>query len=300
MTSNGKLDLKDLTKLSAGNHYLQKDAARSYGKINALFQKRFNKPLAVTDAYRSYELQKKLFLERYDHTPRAGNTYANGGIKTWNGRTWHKKPYVAVVAQPGYSNHGWGRTVDFGAGVNTSFTSPEHLWMLNVAADYGWNNVEGRSIREPWHFVYVPSNDKKSHIKEEPEVKLITKSASKTKQKSAKTWKNVIVDDNGTDVSVNASAGVFNSTIKVELRDVPEGHQIQLRAVVAEKGKDGKFAITRRYPIVERIGTKGGSFVDATQIGKLKSGERLRWQFVVFTDKPCAVGVVEAQTVVYN
>lgn len=300
MTSNGQIDKKDLTKLSTGEHYLQDSSARSYEAVNVLFKEEFGTTLTVTDAYRPESEQETIFLRRYDHTPRAGNTVRNGGIKYWKGRTWHKKPKVAVAATPGQSNHGWGRTVDFGAGVNTSFTSKEHLWMLKVASEYGWNNVEGRAIGEPWHFTHVPSNDKKTNSKETPEVELVTKKATKTKQKSAKTWKNLIVDDNGTDVSVNTQAGVFNSSVKIGFQGIPKGDQIQLRAVVAKKDKAGKYEIVRRYPVVERIGTEGGTFVDATQTGKLASGERLRWQFVVYTAKPASVGTVEVQTLVYK
>lgn len=285
MTANGKLDPKTLTELSVGgNQRLLTNAAKSYERLAKAFRKRFGKVLSVTDSYRPYEDQKRIFLARYDHTPRAGNTYANGGIKRWNGKTWHKKAGVAVAAQPGWSNHGWGLALDLGAGVNRSFTSPEYLWMQANAPAYGWTNIEGRPLREPWHWVYSESTDRRKNDKVET-VAYITRSTTKTKQKAARTWKTIVIDDNKSDVSVVSNkTGVFDSRLKATIKGLPEGRQIQVRAVRVEKDKAGKRQIQHRYPIIERIGTPGGTFIDAEQVGKVRSNQRIRWQIVAFDD----------------
>lgn len=133
-------------------------AARSLKQLAAKFKAEFKKDLVANYGYRSYNDQVKVFKANYDFTPRAGNTYANGGIKWWQGRAWHKKSGKAVAAQPGFSNHGWGTAIDFG-GLK-SFTSAEYLWLAKNAPYYGWTNTEGKSIREYWHWVYNINQDK--------------------------------------------------------------------------------------------------------------------------------------------
>lgn len=280
---NGRISPDLLVSLST-NGKLLAAPAKSYERLNKAFKAEFGKPLAVTDAYRAYDnpyaySQTDIFLKRYDHTPRAGNTYANGGIKTWNGKTWHKKSGVAVAATPGTSNHGLGITIDFGAGVNTSFTSKEYLWMKANAPAYGWTNDEGRQINEPWHWNYTESNDKHRNDKESPTVTYFSKGTTKTKQKFGTSFKQVVVDDNKTDVSVVwGKDGLFDSRFKATVSGLKAGSQIQIRAVRYEKDKNGKYVVNHTFPTVERIGTSGLTMIDAEQIGKVKSNQRIRWQ----------------------
>lgn len=104
--------------------------------MRVAFQARFGKPLVITDGYRTYDEQVRLKAEK--------GSYA---------------------ATPGMSNHGWGQALDLGSGVERSFTSPEHLWMRENGARFGWthpvwahNHNPSDGQDEPWHFegVYVP------------------------------------------------------------------------------------------------------------------------------------------------
>lgn len=157
IATNGKLTSKELK--TAFGVQLTPAASDSMGRLRVAFKKEFGKELVVSYGYRSGAVQERIFLSRYDHTPRKGNTYANGGIINWRGRTWHKKAGVAPAAAPYTSNHGLGRAVDLGSGVG-SFSSKEYKWMSANAPKYGWTNTEGARIREAWHWVYNSANDK--------------------------------------------------------------------------------------------------------------------------------------------
>lgn len=137
---------------------LTSPAANSLTKLASAFKAQFKKDLVANYGYRPYDDQVKVFKENYDHTPRAGRTSSNGGLKWWNGRVWYRKDGKAVAAQPGFSNHGWGLAVDLG-GIK-SFTSAEYKWLASNAPRYGWTNDEGRKISEYWHWVYDINRDK--------------------------------------------------------------------------------------------------------------------------------------------
>jgi len=118
---------------------------------------------SAADAYRSLAIQTRIFLERYttDQSQVGADgklrTRANGGIKDWNGRTWYRRDGVAVAATPGTSNHGLGRAVDVAA--IGGFTGARYQQFAAVAGPAGWTNTEGRSIGEPWHWVYQGNLD---------------------------------------------------------------------------------------------------------------------------------------------
>ena len=65
----------------------------------------------------------------------------------------------SLCANPGTSNHGWGKAVDIGAccGINTG-TGPAFDWLTINAGRYGWNHPAwaqpGGSKPEPWHWEY--------------------------------------------------------------------------------------------------------------------------------------------------
>jgi hypothetical protein len=97
--------------------------------LRAAFAARFGKPLVVTDDYRTYEEQVRLKIE--------------------------KGPYAAT---PGYSNHGLGRALDLGSGVNLE-GSPEYLWMKANGPRFGWfhprwaeDKDPSNGQQEPWHW----------------------------------------------------------------------------------------------------------------------------------------------------
>lgn len=153
---NGKIPASSLTKLStpgallkgpaASFERLNKEATMTVGTTNAL------------QAYRSLAQQKATFLGSYDTKYRAGRTVANGGKKVYQGKTYYRKDGKAVAAVPGTSNHGVGVAVDW-QGLD-GFGTKDYLAFAKLAAKHGWNNTEGKKIKEYWHWVYVEKNDK--------------------------------------------------------------------------------------------------------------------------------------------
>lgn len=152
--ANGKIPLSALTKMST-NLYARADAAASYERMAKEFNKVYG-PMLMTDAYRSYELQVKIFTERYDIRWIGRGPY--GDVRWWNGKRYVRMRNAAA-AVPGTSNHGIGVAVDFASGINSSFSSPQHNWMKAHAGRFGWSNAAGRTINEPWHWEYNPVND---------------------------------------------------------------------------------------------------------------------------------------------
>lgn len=95
------------------------------------FALKFHKPLYATDGYRDYATQVQLKKE--------------------------KGPYAAT---PGTSNHGWGLAFDLASNVNVD-TSPEHRWMEQNAARFGFenpwwarNSTTADGMYEPWHWEF--------------------------------------------------------------------------------------------------------------------------------------------------
>ncbi|MFC7613776.1 M15 family metallopeptidase [Actinokineospora soli] len=105
------------------------DAAGAYQAMAQAFGRAFGKPLCITDSYRTFAAQVRLYGE---------------------------KPALAAV--PGTSNHGWGMAVDLCGGVQ-SFAAPEYRWMAANAGAFGWSNPAwarpGRGREEPWHWEYT-------------------------------------------------------------------------------------------------------------------------------------------------
>ncbi|MBE1877644.1 D-alanyl-D-alanine carboxypeptidase family protein [Myceligenerans pegani] len=115
----------------AAGHLLRCDAAAALEGLNRRFEKRFGKPIPITDSYRSYAAQVRLKKV---------------------------KPYLAAV--PGTSNHGWGLAVDLGAPINTG-RSAEYRWLREHGPAYGWDNPSWARLDgvkpEPWHFEFFAS-----------------------------------------------------------------------------------------------------------------------------------------------
>jgi hypothetical protein len=111
-----------------GNHVLRCDAAAAFGALNQAYAARFGAPLCVTDSYRTFDAQVRLYAQ---------------------------KPALAAV--PGTSNHGWGLALDLCGGAQ-SFGSPQYAWLRANAPSAGWVNPEwawpGRGREEPWHWEF--------------------------------------------------------------------------------------------------------------------------------------------------
>lgn len=125
---NGKLPDAALCPLPQSGEMLRADAAEAFLELDGAFREEFERPLCVTDSYRPYHEQVRLFQEMLP----------------------------GMAAQPGTSKHGLGVAVDLCGGVN-ELDSTEHRWMLETAPEYGWVNPDwARDGFEPWHWEYDP------------------------------------------------------------------------------------------------------------------------------------------------
>jgi hypothetical protein len=122
--------------------------------------------------------QTCIFLDRMvlgDHRTRPG---FQSITRTWNGRTWTLRAGKAPCATPGTSNHGSGRAVDVRTSrrpedpsrdvaiIFSSWTDPDRIAFLKVAAKHGWADAEGRLAGELWHLTYYPHLDQ--HLSTKP------------------------------------------------------------------------------------------------------------------------------------
>jgi hypothetical protein len=131
---NGRLPASQLATIPGTNRRLLAALVPQTAALRAAFQGAFGKPLVITDAYRSYAEQVTL--------------KATKGV---------------YAATPGTSNHGWGRAIDFGSGVNIE-GSPEYRWMKAHAPTYGWTHPRwaedgnpANGQQEPWHWEAAPT-----------------------------------------------------------------------------------------------------------------------------------------------
>ncbi|MGX7826912.1 D-alanyl-D-alanine carboxypeptidase family protein [Actinokineospora sp. 24-640] len=126
---NGLIPAAALCPLGVGGHALRCDAAGAYRAMSEAFGAAFGGPLCITDSYRTFSAQVRLYGQ---------------------------KPALAAV--PGTSNHGWGLAVDLCGGAQ-SFGSPEYRWLAANAAVFGWSNPAwaqpGRGREEPWHWEFI-------------------------------------------------------------------------------------------------------------------------------------------------
>lgn len=157
---NGKLDaLKDVAPIYSG-HVLRADAAASWMRLTG----DYGRQIRVTDAYRSYVTQERIFKQRYTPQKSGGGYY--GDVRFWNGVRYVRKPGTAAAAVPGTSNHGWGVALDLADGVNTG-AGPAWEWLQANAARYGWVNpawAKNPRTYEPWHWEYSPDLDQSKPV----------------------------------------------------------------------------------------------------------------------------------------
>lgn len=124
---NGLIPRSALCVLPGGGEHLRADAARAFYRLNAAYRARFGSNICITDAYRPLSEQQHLYAV--------------------------KPPGYAAV--PGTSNHGLGKAVDLGCGIN-SFGTAQHNWMRSNAGRFGWFHPAWArtSAIEPWHWEY--------------------------------------------------------------------------------------------------------------------------------------------------
>jgi hypothetical protein len=125
---NGFIPRTALCPIGIGPHILRCDAAAAFAALDEAYLRAFGVPLCVTDSYRTFDAQVRLYGE---------------------------KPALAAV--PGTSNHGWGLAVDLCGGAE-SFGTPVHAWLAATAPALGWVNPSwarpGAGREEPWHWEF--------------------------------------------------------------------------------------------------------------------------------------------------
>jgi cell wall-associated NlpC family hydrolase len=126
---NGFIPLTALCPAGVGRQVLRCDAAAAFGAMNSAYAATFGRPVCVTDSYRTFPEQVRLY-----------------GVKP------------ALAAVPGTSNHGWALAVDLCGGLQ-SFGTAQYAWMVANAPAFGWSNPSwaraGRGREEPWHWEFT-------------------------------------------------------------------------------------------------------------------------------------------------
>jgi cell wall-associated NlpC family hydrolase len=126
---NGLIPPSALCSIGVAGHMLRCDAAAAWKAMSAAFAGVFGTPMCITDSYRPYVVQVRLYGQ---------------------------KPALAAV--PGTSNHGWGLAVDLCGGIDHYGTS-QYNWMLANAGRFGWLHPTwadpGNGREEPWHWEYA-------------------------------------------------------------------------------------------------------------------------------------------------
>jgi len=128
---NGRIPSNALCPVpTAPSLQLECGAATAFDQLSTAFEAAIGQNIGITDGYRSYDEQVTCRLEK-----------------------------GSLCANPGTSNHGWGKAVDIGAccGVNSG-AGPAFDWLTANASRYGWNHPAwapaGGSKPEPWHWEY--------------------------------------------------------------------------------------------------------------------------------------------------
>ena len=126
---NGLIPPSALCPLGVAGHALRCDAAAAWRAMSAAYRSAYGTPMCITDSYRGYASQVRLYGE---------------------------KPALAAV--PGTSNHGWGLAVDLCGGID-SYGSAQYSWMTANAGRFGFVHPTwadpGNGREEPWHWEYA-------------------------------------------------------------------------------------------------------------------------------------------------
>lgn len=148
MSGNGQLSAAELALiptnkdvLTYGDQYMSAAALPYFLAAAREFREETGQRVYVREGYRSLATQIAIFLARY--------VIAVVGV-LYDGKRWAKKAGQATAAVPGTSIHGFALAVDIWSGIDSSFTSHNHLVWVRVAAKYGWKNT-GTGFGEPWH-----------------------------------------------------------------------------------------------------------------------------------------------------
>jgi D-alanyl-D-alanine carboxypeptidase len=123
--ADGFIPSSQLCSITGGGR-LRPDAAAAFDKMSQAYKQAFGTNICVTDSYRSYTEQVRVFRQR---------------------------PSLAAV--PGTSNHGWGLALDLGCGIQSSRSS-QYRWMVANAGRFGWVHPSWavHDPFEPWHWEF--------------------------------------------------------------------------------------------------------------------------------------------------
>lgn len=148
---NGRLTEDELELIGVGNFKLAKGGPASDFKLMYEAAKKEGVEIAISDAYRTFQVQNDIFDwdlyvstggSRTDTSAKPGATRGKRGT---NGST--------AAAFPGTSNHGWGKAVDVSG-------QKAQDWIKKNGYKYNWSWYEGKSVNEPWHFTWTTDKTK--------------------------------------------------------------------------------------------------------------------------------------------
>ncbi|MFD6950961.1 peptidase M15 [Nocardiopsis sp. TSRI0078] len=124
--ANGLLPGDSLCDLYDGKQ-LRADAAVDFLQLNARYVDEYGENMCITSAYRDLPNQHRVYAQ--------------------------VAPGFAAV--PGTSNHGLGKALDLGCGIQ-NYRSDRWLWMEANGAEFGWHHPAWAksSPFEPWHWEY--------------------------------------------------------------------------------------------------------------------------------------------------
>jgi cell wall-associated NlpC family hydrolase len=126
---NGLIPPSAMCPIGVASHTLRCDAAAAYKAMSTGFAGAFGTPICITDSYRTYAGQVRLYGQ---------------------------KPALAAV--PGTSNHGWGLAVDLCGGIE-QFGTAQYAWLKANAGRFGFLHPDwaepGNGREEPWHWEYA-------------------------------------------------------------------------------------------------------------------------------------------------
>jgi len=234
-------------------------------------------------AYRTFAEQVSILEANYDHTPRAGLTVGNGGIRHFAGQTWFRKPTKATAAEPGTSNHGWAKAVDV-ADLGAKVTDTRYRQFADVATEMAWSNTEGLTVGELWHWVHdgatVPDGAALApHTKRPAMTRTYRRTSEPFTLAEAGHWYQLPVGDADGETHKRPRAALsgvgrsdFDAELRLTLTGLPAGATVQVRYVQMPEGSDVSDV---RYAVDELIGTHGDTFARTGCKGTLPKGKRL-------------------------
>jgi hypothetical protein len=158
---NGYMDPARM--MSVGGCLLERDAAYTYSLLMEA-ARRDGVRLDWEDCYRSYGQQKSAYNRRCPITDVPVYRNSGPGGVTQTGTRRVRLCSGPPTAPAGYSNHGWGRAVDFtdGRGILSCYDHA-YYWLRQHAHSFGWVHPYwarcGGPNAEPWHWEYAGVTD---------------------------------------------------------------------------------------------------------------------------------------------